>query len=311
MMSLWNIHGNAQVFYGKADKDTIVAGQEFDYKLSLSIPQNYDVEWRQFNDTLGKSIYVKNVGDVTKQDIKDQKMVLTRHLTLTAFDSGYVSIPEIAISYNKGGEDSTRHYLYSDEYKIYVQAQAVDTTQAFKEIVAPISQNITLKEIIPWVVIVVIIGGVVFLIVITIKRSKKKVKVVVPKKKPKIPAIVTARAKLSDMKNNELWNSSKTKDYYTELTDIAREYLEGQFEIDAIEMTTDEIVDAVNKLNLSKMTKAKLQDTLVTADFVKFAKANPSTDQNKQSFNDINSFVEDSYVYFKEEEKRKKEEENK
>ena len=110
------------------------------------------------------------------------------------------------------------------------------------------------------------------------------------------------------MKNNELWNSTQTKDYYTDLTDIAREYLEGQFDIDAVEMTTDEIMSAVNELNLNSVTKAKLQDTLTTADFVKFAKANPTAEQNKQSFSDINNFVEDSYVYFQEEEKKKEEE---
>ena len=132
----------------------------------------------------------------------------------------------------------------------------------------------------------------------------------VEKKKPTIPAIVTARAKLADMKDNELWNSLKVKDYYTDLTDIAREYLEGQFEIDAVEMTTDEIMAEVNALDLQDFVKMKLQDTLITADLVKFAKANPSKDENEQSFKDINLFVEDSYAYFQEE-KKKKEEENK
>ena len=119
---------------------------------------------------------------------------------------------------------------------------------------------------------------------------------------------MTARAKLADMKESEQWNSTKTKDYYTDLTDIAREYLEGQFQIDAVEMTTDEIMRKVNKLNLNNLIKEKLQETLVTADFVKFAKANPTAEQNKKSFIDINSFVEDSYVFFEEEKKKKEEE---
>ena len=160
----------------------------------------------------------------------------------------------------------------------------------------------------PWAAIIIIAAGVVYLIIFLKKRSKKTEKVVEVKKKPAIPAIVTARAKLAEMKDNELWNNPRTKDYYTDLTDIAREYLEGQFEIDAVEMTTDEIMKAVNELNLSNLTKSKLQDTLVTADFVKFAKANPTAEQNKQSFSDINNFVEDSYTYFQEEKKKKEEE---
>ena len=169
-------------------------------------------------------------------------------------------------------------------------------------------QNITAKEVFPWVGIVVVAAGLAFLIIHLKKHRKPTEKVIVEKKKPKIPAIVTARAKLSDIKVNELWNSVKTKDYYTDLTDIAREYLEGQFGIEAVEMTTDEIMKAVNTLNLNGFTKDKLQETLITADFVKFAKANPTKEQNEQSFKDIDFFVEDSYVYFQEVEKKKEEE---
>ena len=59
---------------------------------------------------------------------------------------------------------------------------------------------------------------------------------------------------------------------------------------------------------VQEFVKMKLQDTLITADLVKFAKANPSKDENEQSFKDINLFVEDSYAYFQEEKKKKEEE---
>ena len=231
-----------------------------------------------------------------------------QNLKLTSFDTGYVYVPEIAISYSTSLQDSVRHTLYTDEKELYVKTVAVDTTQDFRPIKGVIRQGITAKEVFPWAAIIIIAAGVVYLIIFLKKRSKKTEKVVEVKKKPAIPAIVTARAKLAEMKDNELWNNPRTKDYYTDLTDIAREYLEGQFEIDAVEMTTDEIMKAVNELNLSNLTKSKLQDTLVTADFVKFAKANPTAEQNKQSFSDINNFVEDSYTYFQEEKKKKEEE---
>lgn len=310
MMSFLGIHCNAQVrIMGQADKDTIVAGEEFDYELTLSIPKGYDVDWKQFDDTLGKQINVKNQGTINTTAINGDRLVMKQHITMTAFDSGYVNIPRIPIGYSKNANDTTREYIYSDEYPIYVQTIDVDTTEMIKPIVAPISQSITAKEIIPWAVLAIIAGGIGFLIFVIIRNSKRKPKdVVVEKKVKKIPAIVTARAKLSEMQTNESWNTRHIKDYYTDLTDIAREYLEGQFAIEAVEMTTDEIMEAVNALSLSNSTKSKLHDTLTTADFVKFAKASPSADQNKQSFNDINSFVEDSYIYFQEEEKKKEEE---
>ena len=310
LMSFLGIQCDAQVTFlrGRTAVDTIVVGQPFDYQLSLTIPKDYFVEWKQFDDTLSKSIDVISADDVKTTPINNSdNVIMTQNLKLTSFDTGYVYVPEIAISYSTSLQDSVRHTLYTDEKELYVKTVAVDTTQDFRPIKGVIRQGITAKEVFPWAAIIIIAAGVVYLIIFLKKRSKKTEKVV-EVKKPAIPAIVTARAKLAEMKDNELWNNPRTKDYYTDLTDIAREYLEGQFEIDAVEMTTDEIMKAVNELNLSNLTKSKLQDTLVTADFVKFAKANPTAEQNKQSFSDINNFVEDSYTYFQEEKKKKEEE---
>lgn len=311
MMSFIGIQCDAQVTFlrGRTDADTIVVGQPFDYQLSLTIPKDYFVEWKQFGDTLSKSIDVINVEDIKTTAINNSdNVIMTQNLTLTSFDTGYVYVPEIAITYSKSLQDSIRYTLRTDEKELYVTTVAVDTTEAFRPIKGVMRQGITAKEVFPWVALAIIIAGVVYLIIYLKKHKKTKEVVVEEKKKPTIPAIITARAKLAEMKENEFWNTPKTKDYYTDLTDIAREYLEGQFEIDAVEMTTDEIMKAVNELNLSNLTKTKLQDTLTTADFVKFAKANPTAEQNKQSFSDINTFVEDSYIYFQEEEKKKEEE---
>lgn len=311
MMSFLGIQCDAQVTFlrGRTDVDTIVVGQPFDYQLSLTIPKDYFVEWKQFGDTLSKSIDVINIEDVKTTAINNSdNVIMTQNLTLTSFDTGYVYVPEIAITYSKSLQDSIRYTLRTDEKELYVTTVAVDTTEAFRPIKGVMRQGLTAKELFPWIAIVIIIAGVVYLIIYLKKHKKTKDVVVEEKKKPTIPAIITARAKLAEMKDNEVWNTPQTKDYYTDLTDIAREYLEGQFEIDAIEMTTDEIMEAVNRLDLNNLTKSKLQDTLTTADLVKFAKANPSAEQNKQSFSDINNFVEDSYIYFQEEEKKKEEE---
>ncbi len=311
MMSFLGIQCDAQVTFlrGRTDVDTIIVGQPFDYQLSLTIPKDYFVEWKQFGDTLSKSIDVINIEDVKTTSINNSdNVIMTQNLTLTSFDTGYVYVPEIAITYSKSLQDSIRYTLRTDEKELYVTTVAVDTTEAFRPIKGVMRQGLTAKEVFPWIAIVIIIAGVVYLIIYLKKHKKTKDVVVEEKKKPTIPAIITARAKLAEMKDNEVWNTPQTKDYYTDLTDIAREYLEGQFEIDAIEMTTDEIMEAINRLDLNNLTKSKLQDTLTTADLVKFAKANPSAEQNKQSFSDINNFVEDSYIYFQEEEKKKEEE---
>ena len=313
MMSALSIRCDAQAvsLKGRISVDTILVGQPFDYQLLLTVPKDYNVDWKRFGDTLSKSIEIIKEGELTTTPVENSDNVLMKQqLTLTTFDTGYVYVPEIDIYYSKSLQDSVRYKLHTMEKELYVKTVAVDTTQAFLPINDVIKQYITAKEVLPWAAIVIAVIGILYLIYYLQKNRKTQQPVVIEKKKPTIPAIVTARAKLADMKDNELWNSLKVKDYYTDLTDIAREYLEGQFEIDAVEMTTDEIMKEVNALNLQDFVKMKLQDTLITADLVKFAKANPSKDENEQSFKDINLFVEDSYSFFQEE-KKKKEEENK
>ena len=313
MMSAFSIRCDAQAvsLKGRINVDTILVGQPFDYQLLLTVPKDYNVDWKRFGDTLSKSIEIIKEGELTTTPVENSDNVLMKQqLTLTTFDTGYVYVPEIDIYYSKSLQDSVRYKLHTMEKELYVKTVAVDTTQAFLPINGVMKQYITAKEVLPWAAIVIAVVGILYLIYYLQKNRKATKPVVVEKKKPKIPAIVTARAKLADMKDNELWNSLQVKDYYTDLTDIAREYLEGQFEIDAVEMTTDEIMKEVNALNLQEFVKMKLQDTLITADLVKFAKASPSKDENEQSFKDINLFVEDSYAFFQEE-KKKKEEENK
>ena len=42
----------------------------------------------------------------------------------------------------------------------------------------------------------------------------------------------------------KLWQKDKTKQYYSEVTEALRIYIENRFEIPAMERTTDEIIDS-------------------------------------------------------------------
>lgn len=302
-------HAQTVAFRGTVYADTILIGQPFDYQLSLTIPREYIVEWKQFGDTLSKSIDILQEGELTTAPVANSDNVkMTQMLKMTSFDTGYVYVPEIVIYYKESPTDSVNHKLFTFEKELYVKTVAVDTTQAFRPINNVIRQGVTAKETLPWVVIVIVLAGLAYLIYYLKTHKKPKVAEIPEKKKPTIPAIVTARAKLAKMRDKEQWNSSNIKEYYTDLTDIAREYLAGQLNIDAIEMTSDEIMQAVHALDINEIAKSKLQETLITADLVKFAKANPTKDDNEQAFKDIDYFVEDSYAYCQEVEKKRTEE---
>ena len=191
---------------------------------------------------------------------------------------------------------------------IYVKPATIDTTMAYKPIIMPVKQNITFEETIPYFGGAIVLAGLILLIIYLVRKSRNKENNHEEEVKPQIPAIITAREKLALLKDANLWQSGRYKDYYTDLTDIAREYLEGEFEIDAIEMTSDEILSEVRKIHLDDLVFNKLEKTLTTADLVKFAKATPLSAENEEAFKNINSFVEESYTFHQELEKKKMEE---
>ncbi len=294
---------------GSIDKDSILAGQTFNYNINIRAPKGYIVNLDELKDTLSKSIDIVGRGEISEQVAdKSDDIIVSQLLTLTSFDTGYVEIPSIGIKYYKSADDTTTYTSFTNYMDIYVKPVSIDTTIAYMPIVEPIKQNVTFEETLPYFGGTIILAGLILLAIYLIRRIKNKEKIVVEEEKPQIPAIVTAREKLSVLKESNLWQSGRYKDYYTDLTDIAREYLEGQFNIDAIEMTSEEILNEVKKIQLDNLTFNKLQNTLITADLVKFAKATPNSAENETAFNDINSFVEESFIFHQESEKKKAEE---
>ena len=71
--------------------------------------------------------------------------------------------------------------------------------------------------------------------------------------------------------------------FYTQVTDVLRVYLEGRFGINAMELTSDEIMALVKKEPGLNEVRAALKDLLTLADLVKFAKMVPIENQNERS----------------------------
>ena len=78
-----------------------------------------------------------------------------------------------------------------------------------------------------------------------------------------------------------LWQNNKVKEYYSELTEIVRNYIGRDIEIPTFEQTSNEIIELIEaqnnkkKLGLSKETIATINSLLRNADLVKFAKSKP------------------------------------
>ena len=109
---------------------------------------------------------------------------------------------------------------------------------------------------------------------------------------PPLPPHVVAHTALEKLYLQRLCQQGKHKTYYSGLTDILRTYIDSRFGVGAMEMTTDEIIEAMRKVDLPQKSSMDLVDILREADLVKFAKAMPEVDEYEGAYYAAWEFVE-------------------
>jgi hypothetical protein len=179
----------------------------------------------------------------------------------------------------------------------------IDTTkQQIHDIKPPLDMPVKFGEFSGYLLVtLLIIGAVVMLIIWLVKRYKNRKQTLVVSNKPKeAPEVIAIRA-LEELQNEKLWQNNRHKLYYTRLTDIIRTYIDHRWDINSMEMTTSQTLEAVKKL-IPEDAKSQLSRLLTTADYVKFAKYTPDVEDNEMSWNDAYNFVEQTKAQAVEEE---------
>lgn len=292
---------------GKVETTDIQVGKPFTLDLSLKVPYGWFVEWNDFNtDTLSEQIDILKRGDVIRTADADSNVIVQQQLTLMTFDTGQVVVPPVGLKYARSFDAPERLTAFTRPIDLNVATMTVDTTLAYKPIVGPMDAPIQMKDVFPWILVFLIAALIGFGIWYLLEHRKAKYDAEGnPIRVPSIPPYDKAVSDLEQLRQQKLWQSGKVKEHFSSLTDIAREYIEGQFGVNAVEMTTDDILEEVRSLRFPKETYDKLKNTMEVADLVKFAKYSASPLESDTAMNDMTDFVEESYTHYQ---KRKEEE---
>ena len=141
--------------------------------------------------------------------------------------------------------------------------------------------------------VLLLLGLAIYLLVRHLAKQGKRISDLF-KPAPPVPAHIVAIEALEKLHNEKLWQNDKHKLYYSGLSDILRTYLAGRFEVGAMEMTTDEIDDALRTIEIEQKQKMNLLSVLRDADLVKFAKATPEAQENELAYDKAYHFVEET-----------------
>lgn len=112
---------------------------------------------------------------------------------------------------------------------------------------------------------------------------------------PEKPPHVKAYEALEALKAKGLISAGRIKEYYVELSNIIRHYIEERFIIKAPEMTTEEFLFALRDSGtLTGSHKNLLKEFLTMCDIVKFAKYGPAEEEIRGNFNSAWHFVDET-----------------
>lgn len=288
LLLLSTVQGFAQIRVEAAlDTNVMLIGDQVGLSLNMQIPEGYPFLWPFFKDTLTGDIEIVKQSNIDTTRLQNGLLNINQILTLTVFDSGYYVVPPIAFHYGNDYESIAE----TEPYILNVFTVEVDTSKAIMPIKGPISAPLTFAEVWPWAALalgILIIPG---LLIYYFKKKKKKEPLVFKRAKPKIPAHTLALNQLESLNAEKLWQRDLIKEYHSRLSDIIRVYIEGNFNLQAMEMTTWEIIHAFGMVKIKKENLEKLREMLVTSDLVKFAKLKPSPDKHTRSMDDAVSFV--------------------
>ena len=240
---------------------------------------------------------VEVVGDFPVDTISKEgrREHLRKRYELVIYDEGICNMGQAQVLYiDKNIVDTLR---CDKENKIVVETFQIDTTQT------PTVRDLKPQKRLKWhiaehigyvviglAVLALLVGLCILLKEYLRKRGKRFTDLFKPA--PPLPPHIVALAALENLHGACLWQNGEYKLYYSALSDILRTYLDGRFEVGAMEMTTDEIVASLRDVEVEQKLKMELLAVLRDADLVKFAKATPEAQENEAAFDKALNFVE-------------------
>ena len=301
------IPANAPKISGTVEPDSIGIGDRFLYTIEVERDLMQEVYFPDFKQSVEHYEMIED-RPVDTLSREGRRLKLRKSYLMAAFHEGIHKVLPEVMYLDKNIIDTLRG---DDTLRLMVTTFQIDSTS---HTIFDIKPQRTLKfkfgEIsgyVTWTIITIIILVLLFLIAKRILAHYGKSFSDIFKPAPPLPPHEIALRDLKKLHSERLWQEGNHKLYYSGLTDILRAYIAGQFGVGALEMTFDEIIEAMHGVEIPQKQKMDLTELLRDADLVKFAKATPEAEANEAAYTMALNFVEQTMPQPEEEEDEKKE----
>jgi hypothetical protein len=267
----------------------ILIGDEVTLTLQLSYPPNFRLQ----SIGLGvleqlDSIEVKNIAPANTAS-RNPMVNVSQTLTLTSFDEGIYDIPPMPITFSQQGETVS---IQTRPLQLKVNTIPISPTdsiglQPIKDI---IREPLKLQDVLPYVGLFVGLMMIGLAIWFFLNRKKFQAAKEIPAPPPPAPHEL-AEQRIASLRAADYLKKGEFKTYQTQISYILREYLEGRYQVPALEATTFDLLKKLPQIDLPKGWFEPLEQLLQKSDMVKFAKAEFPMDFHQKSLEQLATFV--------------------
>ena len=282
------------------DSTTLFIGDQTDLHLRATGEVGELVTMPVLDKELIPGVEIVDRTIVDTISLKDGRVQYDQYLTLTSFEDSLFYIAPLPFV---SGDDT----IWSEGLTLnVVQPFEMDTTDmAITDIKGVYKAPIWWWGIFRWVLLALLLAGVGvagYYLITYLQSRKSEEDGNEVKTEPLRPAEEVALEKLDAIKEKKIWQQGQVKEYYTQLTDVVREYIARRFEVSSVEQTSDETLRDIRPLlNERKDLYDQLRKMLTLADLVKFAKWSTTPDENELSLRNAYSFVRETATKSQEE----------
>ena len=264
------------------DKSRITIGDLVRYRVTVTHDESIQVEMPGLGVNLGGfEIRDYHIQEPYK---KDGMIISEADYIISTFFTGEFEIPPLTVSYTTT-KDSTIQTLTTEKIQIIVESVKPSEAGDIRDIKPPVEISRDWWQLGRWLILggSIIILGVFALI---LYQRKKQGKGLFPQKEePPWPPHEMAFLNLDHLRHSDLLAKGAIKEYYIEISEIIRRYIEGRYFVIAMEMTTFEVLEGLSDADLSEEEYQLFSEFFSQCDLVKFAKYIPSEKESEEIMN--------------------------
>ena len=247
VMSMLLTYAAPVTISAKLDSATLLMGKTT--ALHLEIVQGHDVHGilpLESVDTLNAMVEVAARLKADTTSLGNGRIQINRDIILQSFDSGLYIIGPVAYIVD-------RDTFFSKQLSLKVLPVNVDTLKDIHDLKPVEGVPYKFFDWVPdiiadywwaWLLALLLIGGGLYYY---LHWYRKGVKNPLKQERKRLPPYEEAMINLRALKQQQLWQQGQEKEYFTGLTDILRVYIDRRFHINAVEMTSSQIIDTLKK----------------------------------------------------------------